>query len=117
MNKLCKKTTLWSVLTAVFAVLFIAVCIGSPIADYYAAAINSYFNCKTFELVEDEFADLEDKTYYKHKFANADGTADKEALYAYDKQVAREVNNEGSVLLWNNGALPLSDKAETINFF
>ena len=117
MNKLCKKTTLWSVLTAVFAVLFIAVCIGSPIADYYAAAINSYFNCKTFELVEDEFAELEDKTYYKHKFANADGTADKEALYAYDKQVAREVNNEGSVLLWNNGALPLSDKAETINFF
>lgn len=112
------KKTLWTVLTAVCAVLLTVFCVGSPIADYYAAAINSYFNCKTFELVEDDFTDFEDKTYYKYKFAKTDGTADKEALYAYDKQIAKNANNEGSVLLWNNGnALPLTDKSKTINFY
>ena len=106
-----------SVITAISVFLTIAVVIGSTVADYYAAQINSYFGCKTYEIVQDPFADMDDSQYYKPMFANEDGTADKEALYEYDKAVARETNNEGAVLLWNNNnALPI-DKSETVNLF
>ena len=106
-----------SVLTVVSVILTIVIVIGSNIADYYAAQINSYFGLKTYEIIQDPFADMEDTQYYKPMFMNADGTADKEALYEYDKSVARETNNEGAVLLWNNNnALPIST-SDTINLF
>ena len=117
MKKLFSRL-LWSILTAVFVILLIAILIGSHYAQYYAAQINSYFNCKTYELIEDEFAAVGDTQYYKPKFTDANGEADKAALYEYDKQVARKAAGEGAVLLWNtNNALPFSDKSKPINFY
>lgn len=116
MKKLFSKK-LWIVLTSVFAILMVGIMICSPIADYYSSQINSFFGCKTTDYEEDPFADLYDTQYYKPKFANADGTADKAKQLDYDKQVAREIDNEGSVLLWNNNdALPIA-KSSKINLF
>lgn len=126
---------LWSVLAGVFALLLIALCIGSGFADYYASQLNSFFNIIPYERIEDEFAEAGDTQYYKPKFsrlasdsekeeAEENGQpaftyiADKEALYEYDKEVAREAAASGAVLLWNNDkALPLTDKTKTVNFY
>lgn len=126
---------LWSVLAGVFALLLIALCIGSGFADYYASQLNSFFNIIPYERIEDEFAEAGDTQYYKPKFsrlasdsekeeAEENGQpaftyiADKEALYEYDKEVAREAAANGAVLLWNNDkALPLTNKTETVNFY
>lgn len=130
-----KLKILWIVLASVFTVLLVALLIGSYFADYHAAALNSFFNCKTYELVTDEFAEFTDTQYYKPKFGRPTTAAekaemekqkkpvfevavDKDKLYAYDKQIARQAAGEGAVLLWNNnGALPLKDKTKPVNFF
>ena len=109
------KIPLWASLTATFGVLMTAVLIGNYFAEKYPAQINSFFNTETYEIVKgDSNADTQ---YYKPKFMNEDGTADKEKLYEYDKSVAKALNNEGSVLLWNHdNALPLAT-SEKINLF
>lgn len=109
------KVPLWASLTATFGVLMTAVLIGNYFAEKYPAQINSFFNTKTYEIVKgDSDADTQ---YYKPKFQKEDGTADKEKLYEYDKSVAKSLNNEGSVLLWNHeNALPLQT-SEKLNLF
>lgn len=109
------KIPLWASLTATFGVLMTAVLIGNYFAEKYPAQINSFFNTETYEIVKgDSNADTQ---YYKPKFMNEDGTADKEKLYEYDKSIAKALDNEGSVLLWNNSnALPLKT-SEKINLF
>lgn len=133
MNK--KLVILWSVLAGVFALLLIAMCIGSPIADHYSSQLNSFFNIVPYERIEDEFAAEQDSQYYKPKFSRLASDsekeemrennqpvfnyiADKDALYENDKLEMRKVAADGAVLLWNeNGALPLTNKSETINFY
>ena len=122
-------------LTGLSSILLAGVMAGSDLADVNAQQINSYFKCETFVIEEDPFADLVDSQYYVPKFTRlateaekqemeknglpvTEFVADKEKLYAYDKEVARTAVAEGTVVLWNHdNALPLADKFETINMF
>ena len=115
------KPGIWIAATATSAVLMTGLLVGGGFADRYAAQINSFFNTKEYELVKDPNS-KEDTNYYKPKFATTDSegniVADKDKQYEYDKEKAREVNNEGAVLLWNNEkALPITSKNTKINLF
>ncbi len=96
------KPGIWIAATATSAVLMTGLLVGGGFADQYAAQINSFFNTKEYELVKDPNS-KEDTNYYKPKFATTDSegniVADKDKQYEYDKEKAREVNNEGAVLL------------------
>lgn len=115
------KPGIWIAATMTSAVLMTGLLVGGGFADQYAAQINSFFNTKEYELVKDPNS-KEDTNYYKPKFATTDSegniVADKDKQYEYDKEKAREVNNEGAVLLWNNEkALPITSKNTKINLF
>lgn len=111
-----KYGVLWSILTAVFFILTLIAVIGSAIANGYSAAVNAYFDVLPYKLVdigEDEVVDTE---YYKSSFVTGNGNYDDAALYDYDLRVAQQITNEGSVLLWNNGGLPLK-KGSAVSCF
>ncbi len=111
MKKGLASRIVFIILTSLFAVLFIASIIGSNIANYNSAAINSYFDILPYRLEQvgdDEDTDTE---YYKSSFVTAKGNYDDEALWDYDLRVAQQIVNEGCVLLWNDGSLPLKKES------
>ena len=75
--------------------------VGTMIADSNAANISSILGAKTFEIVSDENAAAQDSNYYKSDFSSL------AELRETGHEVAAQVLEEGSVLLKNNGALPL----------
>lgn len=118
MKKLLIKP-LWIALACLFLALFIGMLIGGSIANTYARPINDYFgldNFRTETIGETENIDSE---YYKSNYVqyNEDGsikyTTDEETGYThqlYDDQAlldhgietARQVQKEGTTILWNN---------------
>lgn len=111
MKKGLASRIVFIILTSLFAVLFMASIIGSNIANYNSAAINSYFDILPYrpeQVGDDEDTDTE---YYKSSFVTAKGNYDDEALWDYDLRVAQQIVNEGCVLLWNDGSLPLKKES------
>ena len=95
---------LWSVLTAIFAILLAAVLIGTYVAYGSEQAINIALKVETTRIVDTSDGN-EDTEYFKSDFNSV------EELEAHDKEVAEQLTGEGSVLLMNNdGALPLTGK-------
>ena len=85
--------TLWIILTAVFAVLMIAMIIGSYIAVTYAsAAINMMFGVKPFEIIGET-----EEMRFESDWAEVYG----EGLFNEDRRMIRKASAEGMVLLWN----------------
>ena len=89
---------LWSILTAVIALLLVASIIGTYVAITSAQAINIALKIDLFDTVNED----ESAVYFESDFDSV------EALEAHDREVAEQLHAEGSVLLMNNGALPLS---------
>ncbi len=124
------KIILWSVLGGFFALLLIAMIIGTSLAFHYENTINGTFGIKTTQVVNKTTTD-EDLEYYKSEFVKKDagGNAltitkdgytrqvyDYDALWEEINKVNLQIATEGSTMLWNNNGLPLAAGAK-LSFF
>ena len=95
----------WSILTAVFAILTVVSIIGTNIALSAGQAINIFLKTDTYKIV-DKGNGKEDTTYFESDFDS------EEELEENGRKVAEQLHAEGSVLLKNNGVLPLKEDAK-----
>ena len=95
----------WSILTAVFAILTAVSIIGTNIALSAGQAINIFLKTETYKIV-DKGNGKEDTTYFESDFDSV------EKLEENGRKVAEQLHAEGSVLLKNNGVLPLKENAK-----
>lgn len=100
-----RHKVLWSILSGIFTVLFIVMCVGTSIAlNYGSAAINKVLGTSNYKVINDPNAEL--VTFYESDYGDIDG----EMLFEEDKTIIEEAEAEGATLLWNkNSALPLSE--------
>lgn len=126
------ERSVWSLITAFFAILMIISFVGSAIAMNYEAQINSALGINVFRRVANEDDESIFTDYYKSDYfvRDAEGNVvytvnednervpkyDDAAMRANSMDVARKTADESSVLLWNDGALPLAQGAK-IGFF
>ena len=116
-----KHKTLWIVLTSVFAVLFVAMIVGTAIANSFKGVIDPFFGVVTYKVVTSDETDVSKTEYFKspHVIAGKtwngqrskngeDAYYDNEALKKSDYALGEEVEAEGASLLFNKGALPLA---------
>ena len=103
-----KKTGVakWSVLTALFAILTVVCIVGTNFALSASQAINIFLDIETYKIVDNGDGEAEDTEYFKSEYSS------QEELEAAGADVAERVHEEGSVLLKNNGVLPLSADAK-----
>lgn len=111
----------WCLATLFIAILFAILLVGEKMAMGYAGWINSYLGIETSIRVDNSADETPDVLYYKSDFMqyrwhyNAETEKyefqtrwNAEGLYSYIKNVAKNVDTEGTVLLKNeNSALPL----------
>jgi beta-glucosidase len=95
---------------ALFAVFGVGLIVGNIYANKYASIISVYLNQKTDKIVNvgDENIDTE---YFKSAYGS---DAD---LQVAEKSLCEEILKEGSVLLKNDGALPLASSETKISLF
>lgn len=99
----------WGILTGVFAVLLVALIIGTTIAFQYATTINVALNVSTYKIIKGDSD--EDTEYFKSDFASD------EERTSYEEELCATVEAEGAALLKNdNQALPLSEGAKVSLF-
>ena len=109
MNTKKPKVRLWSVLTALTAILTIAAIVGNMIANQYATTLNVALNASTYKIIKGDTT--EDTEYFKAGFASD------EEREAYEAELCATVEAEGAALLKNdNAALPLAGSAKVSLF-
>ena len=109
MNPKKPKVRLWSVLTALTAILTIAAIVGNMIANQYATTLNVALNASTYKIIKGDTT--EDTEYFKEGFASD------EEREAYEAELCATVEAEGAALLKNdNAALPLAGSAKVSLF-
>lgn len=96
-----RKRRLWRGLTSVTASLFALVLAASTIIDSFRTDIDKFLGTKSTELVSET---VEGEVLYNY---TSDYSSTKELLDAIE-DLGERMNEEGSVLLKNNGALPLT---------
>lgn len=107
---LTKKRTIVSIsLYAGIAIFIAALIVGNVIANQYKSIISIYFNNETSKVVNVD-GDTQDTEYYKSDYAS------KKALTAAETEVAQQIQAEGSVLLKNDGVLPIKKNAKVTLF-
>lgn len=100
------KIVLWSVLTALLAIVLIAGIVLNIVGGMYATTINVALNTDTFKIINKT-----NDQYFTSDFASKDDLA------AYDKLMGAAVEAEGATLLKNdNAALPLASGAKVSLF-
>lgn len=109
MKKKGTGVKLWSVLSAVTAILLVAVIIGTSYANRYATTINVALGIETTKIIKGENSG--DTEYFKSDFASD------EEREKYEAELCAKVESEGAALLKNdNQALPLSSGAKVSLF-
>ena len=124
-----KKIIRWSILTCISAFLLAFFIVGTFVADFYQALINSFFDLRSFEIVNSDTS--VDTNYYKSDFlvdsVDEDGNPIKEldefAYNEYVSNIARQTAEDGAVLLWNHenentgkAALPIEEESSVSLF-
>ena len=99
--KIIRNTRLWSILTGVFSFLLCILLVGTHFADSYASMINKELGISTSVVIKNEDTD-EDTEYYKSNFDSDD------ELTQWQIELCEQIQGEGSVLVMNNGALPVA---------
>ena len=104
------KVTLWSILTALCAVLTVAALVATFIvAPMYETTINVALDADTYRIIKGDTD--EDTNYFTSDFAS------NEEREAYEAELCATVEAEGAALLMNNNnALPLSSGAKVSLF-
>ena len=104
------KVTLWSVLTALCAILTVAALVATFIvAPMYETTINVALNADTYRIIRGDSD--EDTNYFTSDFASD------EEREAYEEELCATVEAEGAALLMNNNsALPLASGAKVSLF-
>lgn len=127
--KFFTKRSVWSVVLGFFAILTAVAYIGGSVAMDYQGSINVALGIIDYEIVGSDDSDSE---YFKSKYVQKDENGeikyvtdeggykhqvyDDEAMRENNRKVARQVVAEGSVLLWNNDALPLAEGSKVSLF-
>ena len=107
--KIIRNTRLWSILAGVCCILLCIVLVGTHFANSYASMINKQFGISTSVVIKNEDTD-EDTEYYKSNFESD------EELTQWQIELCEQIQGEGSVLVMNNGALPV-DKGIGVTAF
>ena len=125
LKKLFRKR-IWIPTTSVLGFFTLVLTIGTPIAEQYRNTLNTeIFNLESTRIERDETADA-DLEYYKSHYVKKDENGnplyvtdasgykhqvyDDEALFNQDQIKAKQVQREGTTILWNNkNAFPLSE--------
>ena len=111
-----KLTKLWTVLSGVFAFLLVAVIAGTNTALDNYGHINQFLGVTDTVYEQGENSGTEDTEYYKSHYGElSDANLEKLIDDAYE-QVRNEAR-EGSVLLWNENALPLASDERSVTLF
>lgn len=109
------KIVIWTIVTAICALLPATAIVGTYLANFHASALNNLFGCQTYKIVDNDTET--DSEYFKSAYVDENGEYDDETLWAADVIVAKRVQSEGTTLLWNNdGALPL-DEGSYVSLF
>ena len=104
MKKNFFASTAWRGITSMFGILFTFVLIASMILNYFVPEINVFMHTSSYEVIAGDG----ETEHYKSKYDTLqDLLSVKEALNI-------EIQEEGSVLLKNNGALPLAENERNI---
>lgn len=103
---------LWRGLATITAILLVVAMGLSTMADALASFLNSRLGTSNYvtRVNEDEEANG-DGTYFDSEFSTLDD------LIQAETDLARELGREGTVLLKNNGALPLDKSSETVTLW
>ena len=111
-----RLTKLWTVLSAVLGVLMAVFLIGTDLALANYGHINQFLGVTDTVYEQQEGSTQTDTEYFKSRYGEiSDANLEKLIADTY-KQVINEAR-EGSVLLWNNRALPLEEGERSVTLF
>ena len=110
-----KKLNLWRGLSSVFALLLVVVLFGTAVAWKFEIRINTFFGTSSTKLVETG-KEAGDSIYFKSAFGELSDENLAKLIAAEDAHVQNEAG-EGSVLLMNDGALPLLEGERSVSLF
>lgn len=107
MKKKQPKVVLWSVLSVIFVILFVASMVANYFAQQYRTTINVALGTSDTKVIGYD----ENEIDFPSDFENND------ARWAYEKELCATLEAEGATLLKNeNGALPLAEGAKVSLF-
>ena len=102
-----KNNKLWTILTAVMAVLLVISIVAIPVTNAFATVINVTLGATTQEIIPDPDAEIYFWTNYESE----------EDLVAYEKELCATVEGEGAALLVNrDNTLPLAEGTKITPF-
>ena len=136
------KRSMWTLLAIFFMLIMVIFLIVTPITKQYEMFVDQFFNVTRTVPVKADTDNPNDFQYYTSEFATKDENGnyiletkggvntqvlDQEKMRAHSREIAEQVNAEGSVLLWNNAldtdaqgndvyALPLNKGDKISNF-
>ena len=103
------KKSVWLLLSVYLAFWLVIAIVGSMIAADYKEYIDDFMGLESYEYVGGEGDEGIDAQYYRSAFMNEGGGFDSERLWEYSVDLAEKVQAGGSVVLWDNGTLPLGE--------
>lgn len=111
MGKIVKKQKLWKIMTSVFALLMVIVVIGTYVASSASSTINQVLGTSDIQIKNMEDTIHGDSAYYASSYDTVEDLVNEEYAFIED------VQQEGSVLLKNDGALPLAENNLKVSCF